>query len=116
LENKELCVAIAEEMKSRMNLINHILSGDFYGEEFCRYSAEIAKGDKLITTRLARIEDKFSISFILQEQNGDSWEDIMDMDFIKFAKGNKDEINYIITDEVFNSVIPTMTEILNKHY
>jgi hypothetical protein len=50
----------------------------------------------------------------LQEDNSGSWEDIADMGFIEFVKGDKYKIDCIITDEVFNSIVPIMIKILNK--
>lgn len=102
------------EAETKDKLINHILNGNFYGENFYRYSIEISKGNNLIATRLVRDMDneRFAIAFVKQEDLNGSWEDIESEDYIKFVEGDINNIYNIITYDVFNSIIPTMIMLL----
>jgi hypothetical protein len=101
-------VNIESEAMTREDLINHILNHDFHRENFYRYSIEVFDEIKLIATRLFRQGGKFSITFVMQELVDDSWEDVEDADFIKFIEGNISDIDAVITNEVFDGIVPTM--------
>lgn len=109
---EQVIINVEPEAMTREDLINLIVNHNFHGENFYRYSIEVSEADRLIATRLFRQEGKFAITFVIQENVEDSWEDVENMGFIKFIEGKTSDINDIITVEVFNRIKPTMQNIL----
>jgi len=93
------CVSMKEKLINRM-----IELKNYQSDRFGMYYEEEGKCNVL---RLENYKDEFYITIVYQEYNkeDDEWEDGVWNDIVK---GNIENINDLITDELYNNIISEM--------
>jgi hypothetical protein len=112
-----MLLSVGEHVGNSKKLVDYIKKGDWIKyETFERYDIEIFHEHKCVATRIQRLENKFNIKIIVQEdlnksnKGDDDWSfsDWSDTDWFDCIEGNLEDIDKIITDDFYNKLIHDM--------
>ena len=109
-------IIVSDLTISRLELIDDVLNG-FYEGDFYRYTICVTNkaNTSLIATRFTKDKHSFEFTFVKQLKDSDGdWIDDNSKDYIPFLKGSLDDIHNVISEDVYNSIVPTMEALLSE--